>query len=84
MLRGSISLLLWKGLEIASRATMGLYLIFALKQQYKNNRLLTGGGGGGAGASHFHHMWPVRLVHHVVSDCTVTDLLPAAHFVLPL
>lgn len=49
MLWGSISLLLWKGLEIVSRATMGLYLIFALKQQYKNNRLLTGGREGGRG-----------------------------------
>lgn len=43
MLEGSISQLFWKGLEIASRAAVGLYLIFTLKQQYKNNRLLTGG-----------------------------------------
>lgn len=72
MLWGSISPLLWKGLEIASRATMGLYLIFALKQQYKNNRLLTGGcGGGGAGTSHFHHMWPGRLVRRVASPLQI-------------
>lgn len=31
MLWGSISLLFWKGLEIASRASMGLYLISYLK-----------------------------------------------------